>query len=46
MGDGLAFAERAEMTSLLAAAGFVGVRSTDLSHGYLSPHLLYEAGLP
>ena len=43
LGAGLAFAGRDQMPALLGAAGFRDVRVSDLGHGYLTPHVLYEA---
>ena len=45
-GGAFAFAERAEMESLLREAGFDGLRTTGLGAGYLTPHVLYEAVRP
>jgi cyclopropane fatty-acyl-phospholipid synthase-like methyltransferase len=42
-GSAFAFADRAEMESLLREAGFDGLRITGLGGGYLTPHVLYEA---
>jgi len=43
LGSELAFAGRHEMRSLLEDAGFSDLKTTDLSRGYLTPHVLYEA---
>jgi 2-polyprenyl-6-hydroxyphenyl methylase/3-demethylubiquinone-9 3-methyltransferase len=45
-GHTFAFAGRDEMARELAAAGFAGVKVSDLGRGYLTPHVLYEAGRP
>jgi 2-polyprenyl-6-hydroxyphenyl methylase/3-demethylubiquinone-9 3-methyltransferase len=45
-GGAFAFADRAEMESLLREAGFDGLRTTGLGRGYLTPHVLYEAVRP
>ena len=42
-GGAFAFADRREMESLLREAGFTGTAVTGLGHGYLTPHVLYEA---
>ena len=42
-GGAFAFADRGEMESLLRDAGFTGTAVTGLGHGYLTPHVLYEA---
>ena len=45
-GGAFAFADRAEMESLLCEAGFDALRTTGLGGGYLTPHVLYEATRP
>ncbi len=46
LGAAFAFAGRDEMRGLVEAAGFRDVRVTDLGHGFLTPHVLYEAERP